>query len=446
VHEIWLWVRHQLETNQFFSAAALAGSMGSILYYLRTVPQAIYWKVEGLVMYRVNINQTDPLYFDFENWFYANHSVKYRNVVATTQEYEAFGNHVDKSALPKEGDSGKEVEKARRVFYRQNQGKFVIRLNGKRVYIFKNKERLTNTNSVLSMFFNEYTIIGVRAKKEINELLETIVEATNKKQNPNSVRVYAADYGGWYYLANKIDVKPLDKVVMTDDTVTDLLADMQRFAGDRDWYERMGIPYTRGYIFDGDPGNGKTTLALALASHLNRDVYTIDFNELNGNMSLKMAVKNIGENAILLVEDIDTFFNGREIRNKKSELSFSAVLNSISGAMHKPGMIVIFTTNRKSELDPALIRAGRMDYHLTVKNPDERTIEKYFALFYGNGRNEEYLQQYFSEQAFPAGISMSDVQNICMDNRDDQTAAMDEVMTRSGIQVNPRSVEGIDVK
>jgi hypothetical protein len=432
MHEIWLWAKHQLETNQFFSAAALAGVMGSALYYLREIPMMIYWKVEGLIMYRVNIMQTYPLYFDFENWFYANHSIKYRNVVATTQEYEFFGNHVDKSDLPKSETEGREKEPMRKVFYRQNQGKFIIKLNGKRVYIFKNKERLTNTNSLLSMFFNEYTIIGVRAKKEINELLESIVASTNKRRSPNSVRVYASDYGGWYYLANKIEVKPIDKIIMRTGEIEKLLEDIKRFEGDREWYDTMGIPYTRGYILDGDPGNGKTTLALALASHLKRDVYTIDFNELNGNMALKMAVKNIGENAIVLVEDIDTFFHGREIKNKKSELSFSAILNSISGAMHKPGMIVIFTTNRKSELDPALIRAGRMDYHLTVRNPDAATIERYLELFYGNGGAGDSLQQPCGEMGgWPENLSMSDVQNICLDSRDDQKVAIAAIMAKS---------------
>ena len=73
-----------------------------------------------------------------------------------------------------------------------------------------------------------------------------------------------------FHLAAAVGVKliverPLESLVLADGTLEDLLDDLRTFYGSRSWYVQRGIPYRRGYLLHGPPGNGKTTLVLAAA-------------------------------------------------------------------------------------------------------------------------------------------------------------------------------------
>jgi len=137
----------------------------------------------------------------------------------------------------------------------------------------------------------------------------------------------------------------------------------------------------------------------------------MDLNSIEDNDSLRNAFQSLPKNAILLIEDIDSFFDKRKVVKKDSEISFSTFINCLDGAFYKDGLITIITTNYLAKLDSALIRSGRMDYKTEVKNPTKELIERYMQVFYSD--NSIKLDTY-SES-----LSMSDVQNRCLGNKDD---------------------------
>jgi chaperone BCS1 len=69
--------------------------------------------------------------------------------------------------------------------------------------------------------------------------------------------------------------------------------------------------------------------------------------------------------SIILLEDIDGIFKGREsvqeAKENRSQVTFSGLLNALDGVRSQEGRILIMTTNHKEHLDPALMRPGRAD-------------------------------------------------------------------------------------
>jgi hypothetical protein len=143
---------------------------------------------------------------------------------------------------------------------------------------------------------------------------------------------------------------------------------LQEFCGAREQYEWAGLPWRFGVLLSGTPGTGKTSLAHALASRLGLRLVILTLADLETDQELVDLFRGIGEQAIVLIEDIDCAFRQRnEGGEAAAGISFSGFLNCIDGVMApQNGRILIMTTNHPERLDPALIRPGRVDLHLEV--------------------------------------------------------------------------------
>jgi chaperone BCS1 len=85
----------------------------------------------------------------------------------------------------------------------------------------------------------------------------------------------------------------------------------------------------------------------------------------------------------MLIEDVDS--QGVSVsrednspNNKNSSVSMSGILNSIDGITSPDGRILIMTTNHPEKLDPALIRAGRIDHRINVSKLSYYDAKKMF--------------------------------------------------------------------
>ena len=148
-------------------------------------------------------------------------------------------------------------------------------------------------------------------------------------------------------------------------------------------YSELGIPYKRNIMLEGYPGTGKTSLIFALASEMKCNIAIMNFNKDLDDNSFMRAIRRIPKNCILVLEDIDVLFKERKANDGfKSNLSFSALLNSLDGLAFRDEMITVMTTNYECNLDAALKRPGRIDksvnFTFATKNQTKFMFENFF--------------------------------------------------------------------
>ena len=80
----------------------------------------------------------------------------------------------------------------------------------------------------------------------------------------------------------------------------------------------LGVPYHRGYLLYGPPGTGKTSLVSGLAAQFGMSVYAVNLTEFN-DRTLKSAINNVPQNAVILFEDIDCMKTGNRRVPEPSE-------------------------------------------------------------------------------------------------------------------------------
>ncbi|WOG88827.1 hypothetical protein DCAR_0208062 [Daucus carota subsp. sativus] len=196
-------------------------------------------------------------------------------------------------------------------------------------------------------------------------------------------KLYTNKYGRW----TEVDFEhpaTFDTLALKADTKKDIVDDLITFSKAKDYYMKVGKPWKRGYLLYGPPGTGKSTLIAAMANLLHYDVYDLELTSVTCNTELKKLLTETCGKSITVIEDIDCsldFTGKRELQNiemkekdkpsgnqKPSQVTLSGLLNSIDGLWSSSAgeRIIVFTTNSLEDLDPALIRRGRMDKHIEM--------------------------------------------------------------------------------
>jgi hypothetical protein len=195
-------------------------------------------------------------------------------------------------------------------------------------------------------------------------------------------------WSGNHWFSRKFVRRDKDSVILKQGQGEDLFADVERFLSLKNEYERVNIPWHRGYLFYGPAGTGKTSLALAVASTFDIPVFSISLSTMSDNKDLLKAINAIdSDEAVLIIEDIDvaSTTHSRDLdKTKDDKVALDVLLNVLDGAGTPSGLITIMTTNYIERLDDALVRPGRVDYRLLVDdlNDDQlhRMVEWYTGL------------------------------------------------------------------
>ncbi|WCJ19031.1 P-loop containing nucleoside triphosphate hydrolases superfamily protein [Euphorbia peplus] len=163
--------------------------------------------------------------------------------------------------------------------------------------------------------------------------------------------------------------------------------DLKSFSNGKDFYHRVGRAWKRGYLLHGPPGSGKSSLIAAMANYLCYDVYDLELTKVTDNSELRALLIQTTNRSIIVIEDIDCSVDLTTDRMTKAtrkrshqkdtsneeengRVTLSGLLNFTDGLWSCCGeeRIIIFTTNHRENVDPALVRCGRMDVHVSLGN------------------------------------------------------------------------------
>lgn len=201
--------------------------------------------------------------------------------------------------------------------------------------------------------------------------------------------------GQWGSWKTRSDLPPrtLDSISIPPEQKARIIADLGRFLEEEEQYNRLAIPWHRSYMFEGPPGNGKTSLIKGLAYYFNLDLWYVSLADLKAESSLIGLLSEVGPRSMLLLEDIDTMkiTNDNE-SSEQGTISIGSLLNTLDGVATPHGLITAMTTNHLDRIDSRLTRAGRMDMIETIDHPSISTLADLYRHFYGRSPNWKNLE------------------------------------------------------
>lgn len=171
--------------------------------------------------------------------------------------------------------------------------------------------------------------------------------------------------------------------VVLDETARRMVrTDFELWFEREEWFRQHNLPYRRGYLFWGTPGNGKTATLRVMAAHPHIKPYALDLSEEeNKSGEFVQMFERASENtpALVILEDLDRAFPSEGKRTKERSISFQTLLNCLDGVGSQDGIIVVATANDPTLLDPAILRRpGRFDRVVQFRNPGASLRREYY--------------------------------------------------------------------
>lgn len=133
-----------------------------------------------------------------------------------------------------------------------------------------------------------------------------------------------------------------------------------------------------GMILFGDPGNGKSMFAEALAGELQVPFFSIAYGDMASKwvnetpQKVKAAFQAARKRGagVFFIDEIDSFLKARDGNAHHMDQDLTNVLLTEIVALRGSQVILVAATNMLDQLDGAGIREGRFDYKIEIPAPD----------------------------------------------------------------------------
>lgn len=355
------------------TGAARAQSMYTLVHHT-------YRWVQNQRNYTVSVRANDPLYQDVHDWLLdiMPGSVQ-KTVVALT-----VGSLREHSIYSPDDDNSAEVSKARLGLKYDDKRERKVVIDGHKLKVATVKPDTISDNG-RSMRTEPETITFTATTKAgqdavIGHLRRLLAE---RKQNKRAPALWMLNSWGSWSRRDDLPPRELDSVILRAGQLERIVDDLDSFLQAETQYNRLGIPWHRGYLFHGPPGTGKTSLAKALANHFGLDLWYAPLGDLSKDSSLLSLLSQVHARSLLVLEDVDIYAASHEEEATKGEVSLSGLLNALDGIGTPHGLITVLTTNDRTALDPALLRPGRIDRHEEILPPDAEQAERVYRYLHG---------------------------------------------------------------
>lgn len=159
---------------------------------------------------------------------------------------------------------------------------------------------------------------------------------------------------------------------------------------EKEKYAEYGLTIPNGMLLYGPPGCGKTFFAEKMAEEIGFNFYQIKPSDIQSKWvnASQENIKNLFEEArknapsIIFIDELDALVPNRN-NSSVNHMNTSAV-NEFLAQMNNSGdegVFIIGATNRPNSIDPAILRAGRLDKHIYLSPPDYEARELMFKLY-----------------------------------------------------------------
>lgn len=172
-----------------------------------------------------------------------------------------------------------------------------------------------------------------------------------------------------------------DNLILRGNLKQEIREDLEQFFTAYDTYKRYNIPWKRGILFVGPPGNGKTHAVKAIINALDKPcLYVKNFRA--EHMTDEDNIRSVFDRArkaapcILVLEDLDALLTPQ---------NRSYFLNELDGFAANVGIVTLATTNHPERLDPSILdRPSRFDRKYPFDLPAQAEREAYITMWNGN--------------------------------------------------------------
>lgn len=343
---------------------ALAGGVGlaatgAALWFARALPATLWRLVETRLVTSVTVRSSDRSFAPLAFWL-ARHVHNPRRL--------------------------RLVEEQDALAFAPGDGFHLLRHEGRWLFVHRGSLRAVNGGDTAGPpappAANEAEAITLYAPGRSSAPLRALVEAAAANTGDPDLTTVMIWNHHWTLLDRKRH-RPLSTVYMPEAIKHGFVADARAFLAGEETYRRRSTPWRRGYLLEGPPGTGKSSLVHAVASALDLPIYVIDLTSCDGDMGLRYAFGSAPARCILLIEDIDTVVAARDRKPDGSApapnvdasyrpVTLSGLLNIIDGVGAREGRILCMTSNHADALDPALLRPGRVDRRWRIDRMERR--------------------------------------------------------------------------
>jgi chaperone BCS1 len=380
MNELLTYLSEQLQQNNFFSGGLILMVGGAAVALCRTLPRTIWDWVRSLMFIDVEIPIRDPAFHMFGDWL-AKHpyTVKRARWLQVRTRFD-------------------------RGHTEDNDGEFILSPSYGRHWTFwkrrlmivvrRKEDGAENKGDIGKLMPNEtfHVALMTRNRQLVYDLLAEIKTLREVDDKHVSVYVPCKYGGGDWSNPEKRRLRALETVVLRDGVTESLVNDIDNFLKAESWYIERGIPYRRGYLLYGPPGNGKTSTVMALASHFHLKINVLSLSQSSmDDEAIRNLISSVPRRSLILIEDVDCVFAKRKEGKDKNgnNVTFSGLLNALDGITSSEGHVVVMTTNHIEKLDPALIRPGRCDVRLKIEDTDEDQARRMFLRFFPGATTDQ---------------------------------------------------------
>lgn len=195
------------------------------------------------------------------------------------------------------------------------------------------------------------------------------------------VRGQVLVFDGGYWQKSKelftaIRAATFDNLILPASLKDEIRSDLKQFFASREVYERYGIPWKRGVLFIGPPGNGKTHTVKALINQLRQPclyVKSFKHQRTTEHENIRQVFERARQTTpcLMVLEDVDSLVEGE---------NRSFFLNELDGFAANTGVVILATTNHPEKLDTAILdRPSRFDRKYFFDLPAEAERAAYLA-------------------------------------------------------------------